>query len=94
MTFDLKGHKCFWVYQNKTFYEEARGGFLWSPKYARDGKTNLGYEAMKEVRRGDIIFHSLMGKIAAIGKAKDRCYSAHRPGAAFSDWNPTVGELT
>ena len=88
MTFDLKGHKCFWVYQNKTFFEEARGGFLWSPKYARDGKTNPGYEAMKEVRKGDIIFHSFMGKIAAIGKAKDHCYSAHRPNGAFSDWDP------
>ena len=88
MKFDLKGRNCFWVYQNKTFLEEWRGGFLWSAKYARDGKTNPGYEAMKEVRKGDIIFHSYMGKIAAIGKAKDRCYSARRPGIAFEEWDP------
>ena len=88
MKFDLKHHNCFWVYQNKTFYEEARGGFLWSPKYARDGKTNPGYETMKEVRKGDIIFHSYMGKIVAIGKAKDRCYFSRRPGIAFEEWDP------
>lgn len=88
MKFDLKGRNCFWVYQNKTFDAEAHGGFLWSPKYAKDGKTNPGYEAMKEVRKGDIVFHSYMGKIVAIGKAKDCCYSARRPGIAFEEWDP------
>ena len=88
MQFDLKRHNCFWVYQNKTFDAEAHGGFLWSPKYAKDGKTNPGYEAMKEVRKGDIVFHSYMGKIVAIGKSKDCCYSARRPGIAFEEWDP------
>ena len=84
MKYDLKRHNCFWVYQNQTFFEESNGRFLWSPKYTRDGKSNPGYEAMKEVRDGDIILHSYMGKIVAIGKAQGRCYSAHRPGAAFN----------
>ena len=88
MKFDLKRYKCFWVYQNKTFFEEATGGFLWSPKYARDGKTNPGYETMKAVRGGDIIFHSYMGEIVAIGKAQGYCYSSRRPGIAFEEWDP------
>lgn len=87
MKYDLKRHNCFWVYQNQTFFEESNGGFLWSPKYAKDGKKNPGYEAMKEVRDGDIIFHSYMGKIVAIGKSQGRCYSAHRPGVAFNVWD-------
>ena len=87
MKYDLKGHNCFWVYQNQTFFEESNGGFLWSPKYTRDGKSNPGYEAMKEVHEGDIIFHSYMGKIVAIGKSQGRCYSAHRPGVAFNVWD-------
>ena len=87
MKFDLKGHRCFWVYQNKTFFEEAKGGFLWSPKYAKGGKKNPGYEAMKEVRKDDIIFHSYMGRIVAISKAKSSCLSAPRPNAAFDEWD-------
>ena len=75
MRFNLKNHNCFWVYQNKTFFEEANGGFLWSPKYAKDGKKNPGYEAMKEVHKGDIILHSYMGRIVAISKAKDAAIS-------------------
>ena len=87
MRFNLKNHNCFWVYQNKTFFEEANGGFLWSPKYAKDGKKNPGYEARKEVHKGDIILHSYMGRIVAISKAKDTCYSAHRPSFAFNEWD-------
>ena len=87
MKYDLKRHNCFWVYQNKTFFEESNGGFLWSPKYAKDGKKNPGYEAMKEVRKDDIIFHSYMGRIVAVSKAKASCYSAHRPSFAFNEWD-------
>lgn len=87
MKYDLKRHNCFWVYQNKSFFEEANGGFLWSPKYAKDGKKNPGYEAMKEVRKDDIIFHSYMGGIVAVSKAKASCYSAHRPSFAFNEWD-------
>ena len=83
--FDLKTHNCFWVYQNKTFTEEAKGGFLWSPQYTSDGKRNPGYEEMKNVKKGDIIFHSNSGAIVAISVAKCGCYAAPRP-EGFEYW--------
>ena len=77
----------FYVYQNRTYHEERSGGFLWSPQYARGGQRNAGYEAMREVRPGDVIFHSYMGEIVAISKAQTACYSHLRPGRSFEVWD-------
>lgn len=76
----------FYVYQNKTYHEERSCGFLWSPKYASGNRKNAGYETMKDVSSGDVIFHSFQGNIVAISVAKDSCYSFARPGASFSEW--------
>ena len=76
----------FYVYQNKTYHEEFNGSFLWSPQYANGGRKNAGYEMMKEVRKGDIIFHSYQGEIVAISIAQSSCYSSPRPSSAFSMW--------
>lgn len=78
---------CFYVYQNKTYNEEYRGGFIWSPKFASGGHKNAGYETMKEVKKGDVIIHSYQGKIVAIGIAESNCYSADRPNSAFDEWD-------
>lgn len=77
----------FYVYQNKTYHEERRGGFLWSPQYASGWRRHPGYEAMKEVRPGDIIFHSYFGEIVAISKAQSACCSNPRPGRGFEEWS-------
>ena len=77
----------FYVYQNKTYHEERAGGFLWSPKYASGNRKNAGYETMKDVSSGDVIFHSFQGNIVAISVAKDSCFSFARPGASFSEWD-------
>lgn len=77
----------FYVYQNKTYHEEKSGGFLWSPKFASGWKTHPGYETMKQVKPGDIIFHSYSGEIVAISKAETACYSYPRPGRGFEEWD-------
>ncbi len=81
------GRNFFYVYQNKTYHEERAGGFLWSPKYASGNKRNAGYETMKDVVAGDIIFHSYQGDIVAISIAKGHCYDFARPGASFLEWD-------
>ena len=48
----------FFVFQNKTFDEEYRGGYLWAPQHGNSGRKVSHWEKMKEVRRGDIIIHS------------------------------------
>ena len=83
---DVKKCNYFYVYQNKTFFEECRGGFLWSPQYTRDGKTHPGYECMKEVQKGDLVFHSFESAIVAISRVKTNCYSARIPSPSFSEW--------
>ena len=77
----------FYVYQNKTYHEERSGNFLWSPKYASGNRKNAGYETMKDVSKGDVIFHSYQGNIVAISIAKDGCYSSTRPSSSFSEWD-------
>lgn len=48
----------FFVFQNKTYYEEYRGGYLWAPQRGNTGRKESHWKKMKEVRRGDIIIHS------------------------------------
>ena len=80
-------HRYFYVYQNKTFGAEFRGGFLWSPQFANGRRPHPGYECMKEVRQGDIIFHSVQSEIVAISRAKTDCYSATAPSPEFDEWD-------
>ena len=80
-------HRYFYVYQNKTFGAEFRGGFLWSPQFANGLRPHPGYECMKEVRQGDIIFHSVQSAIVAISRARTDCYSATIPSSEFDEWD-------
>jgi hypothetical protein len=79
--------KYFYVYQNKTFGAEFRGGFLWSPQFSNGWRPHPGYECMKQVREGDIIFHSFQSAIVAVSRAKTDCYSAMAPGPEFDEWD-------
>ena len=77
----------FYVYQNKTFDAEFRGSFLWSPQFANGWRPHSGYECMKEVRQGDIIFHSVQSEIVAISRAITDCYSSTAPSSEFKEWD-------
>lgn len=70
----------FYVFQNQSFDEECAGGYLWAPKFAKDGTTNHHWSRMKEVRKGDVIFHGYKQHVVAISIAKSDGYSADRPG--------------
>ena len=84
---ERKNCSYFYVYQNKTFGSEFRGGFLWSPQFANGWRPHPGYECMKEVRQGDIIFHSVQSAIVAISRARIDCYSATIPSSEFDEWD-------
>lgn len=77
----------FFVFQNKTFDEESKGGYLWAPKYGNSGRRVSHWEKMKQVKNGDIIIHSYMKNIKAISIAKCDCYSANRPVEIVDEWN-------
>jgi len=69
----------FFVFQNKTYDAEERGGYLWAPKSLKDGRNVSHWNRMTEVRKGDVIFHSVRKEIAAISIATSDCYSAIQP---------------
>ncbi len=76
----------FFVFQNRTFYEEKNGGFLWAPKYGKDGGTKSHWAMMKNIHKGDAIIHSVKKEIVAISFALTDCYSSPRPEGGFTDW--------
>lgn len=66
--------KYFFVFQNKTFHREQTGGYLWAP----DGSCSH-WQRMRQVSKGDLIFHSYQRKIVAISKAISDCYPSTQP---------------
>lgn len=82
-------NRFWWVSQNKTFEEEATGGFMWSPKTNKDGKANPSYDNMTLISRGDIIFSYSGTIIRAIGIATTSAYESAKPkafGSKGSNW--------
>lgn len=69
----------FFVYQGQTFAQESQGGYVWSPKRAKNGGKNKGFTNVSEIRKGDYILHSHDAKIKAISIAKSDCESAEKP---------------
>lgn len=73
------GKQYFFVFQNKSFDAERRGGYLWAPKSNQDGRKVSHWIMMEEVHKGDIIIHSVNKNIRAISIAISDCYSANQP---------------
>lgn len=71
--------KYFFVFQNKSFKAERSGGYLWAPKLNAAGGKESSWVMMEEVRKGDIIVHSVSKNIVAISVATSDCYSANQP---------------
>lgn len=76
----------FFVFQNKSYYEEYWGGYLWAPQRNKMGKKVSHWDKMKEVKRGDIIIHSYLQKIRAISIAKNDVYAAQKPSELSDEW--------
>lgn len=79
VTIGSSKRKYFFVFQNKTYEAEKQSGYLWAPKSLPDGRTVSHWNMMKQVRKGDIIFHSVQKNIVAISIATSDCYSAKQP---------------
>lgn len=77
----------FFVFQNKTFEQEMRGGYLWSPKLNKIGNQTSHYNKMTQVKKGDVIIHSFRKKIIAISVAKTDCYSSNQPIELGNQWD-------
>lgn len=78
--------RYFFVFQNKSYHEEYRGGYLWAPQYASTGRRVSHWENMKSIARGDVIIHSYKKQIMAVSIAKRDVYAAQRPTELSDEW--------
>lgn len=76
----------FFVFQNKTYNDEYRGGYLWAPKYGFTSKTHVTWKRMISIKCGDVIIHSYKKKIMAISIAEGLAYDSTRPNESFNEW--------
>jgi putative restriction endonuclease len=82
----------FWVNLGKSYKEVAAHNFLWAPAYVvgNNGKkkTNAGWEPVKEVNAGDVIFCNRDENIIHVAVARKAAYPAKRPPTrVFNKWN-------
>lgn len=65
----------FYVFQNQSFEEESKGEYLQALKYAKDGAQNHHWSRLKEVKKGDVIFHGYKQQVVAVSVAKTDAYT-------------------
>lgn len=69
------GRAIFFVFQNnKEFQRELIEGIIKAPYYDKGMNEPHHWARLKNVRKGDIILHSVDGLVLAISEAKDMCY--------------------
>lgn len=69
----------FLVFQNKSYKEERKGGFIWAPQYNKTGRTCHHWLEMKNVKKNDIIFNCCSGYMVSVLVAEEDCIEHNRP---------------
>lgn len=69
----------FFVFQNKSFNEERKGGYLWAPQRNKSGMTFHHWTEMTNVRKGDIVFNSFNSKMVSVIVAKEDYKTHEKP---------------
>lgn len=69
----------FIVFQGKAFKEQYQGGYLWAPRYAKDGSERFYWNNMKKLKLGDTILSICNGEIVAYIKVTKGCQEAEMP---------------
>lgn len=76
----------FIVFQNKTFKEELKGGYLWAPIKTENGKSVHHWSRMEEVQPGDIIFSVVKQKVVSVNQATDSAVTEAKPIELGNEW--------
>lgn len=69
----------FIVMQGRTYQEEKDLGIIWSPQRGKGNTVPHSWLRMKEVKKGDQVFHYVKGNIVAVSIAKEDCKAASKP---------------
>jgi len=70
--------RYFFVFQNKNYEEERKGGYLWAPQKNKNAQTFHHWTDMKLIKKGDIIFNSYNGKLVSVLTAQENCKEHER----------------
>lgn len=74
-----KKNAYFIVFQNKSYFEEKTGGYLWAPKETKTGKKVFHWSNMTKINNGDIIFSIYRRNIVSVNIAIGTSFSSKRP---------------
>jgi hypothetical protein len=70
----------YWVVnQGKTFTDEFEGGYLWAPITNKAGHQNTYYTNVTKVKKGDVIFSFVKGKLVAINTCEEEFVDCKNP---------------
>lgn len=67
------------VMQGETYEEDRDLGVIWSPIYDKAGTEPHFWSRMRQVKKGDCIFHYVKGAIIAISIAQNDCEEGIKP---------------
>ena len=78
---DIKNfnNSYFIVFQNKTYFEEKTGGYLWAPQRTKSGREIFHWSNMTKIKKGDIIFSVYQRNIVSVNIALDSSSDSKRP---------------
>lgn len=63
----------FIVMQGETYHEERNAGILWTPQIDKSGMVPHSWARMRELKKGDHVFHYVKGSIVALSMVKKDC---------------------
>ncbi|MEG0472243.1 MAG: HNH endonuclease [Solibacillus sp.] len=67
------------VMQGRTYEEAKDKQVIWCSIFDNSGKTPHTWERMREVKKGDAIFHCVKGEIVAVSIAQENCREGVNP---------------
>jgi putative restriction endonuclease len=86
----------YWWVNHRQPRHEIGGSYLWSPKRATNGSTNVSCDNMTRAVPGDVVFSHAEGRIGAVGLVVDRVRTAPTPvefEATAPSWQSDAGWL-
>jgi len=83
---DAREPVVWFVMQGSTYSEEQGKKYLWAPLLDKGGRAQKHWDALTEVKPGDIILHNTVGGIKALSKATSVYSLCDDPFGAKNEW--------
>ena len=76
---NLGKRRTYYVFQGGSFKDEYAGGYIWAPYESRYGMKFHYWDRLKDLQKGDMLFHADHGNIRAISIVREPHVVAARP---------------